>query len=79
MKEPDQWTVEGRLRTMRPLYKYSFDDGQQVYVSGDAQVVQYTTSESRFWAYLGAIPHWFYFTSFRVHQPQWFQFVCGRR
>lgn len=75
MKEPDQWTVEGRLRTMRPLYKYSFDDGQQVYVSGDAQVVQYTTSESRFWAYLGAIPHWFYFTSFRVHQPQWFQFV----
>ncbi|MEP7354795.1 MAG: PepSY domain-containing protein [Acidobacteriota bacterium] len=76
MEETDQWTVEGRLRTLRPLYKYSFSDGQQVYVSGeDASVVQYTTSASRFWAYLGAIPHWFYFTTFRVHQPEWFQFI----
>jgi hypothetical protein len=72
----DQWTVSGQLRTLRPLYKYSFADGQQVYVSGrDAQVVQYTTSESRFWAYLGAIPHWVYFTPLRQYQPQWFQFI----
>ena len=30
----DQWTVAGALRTMRPLYKYSWPDGQQVYVNG---------------------------------------------
>jgi hypothetical protein len=74
--EVDQWTIEGRLRSLRPLYKYSFTDGQQIYISGrDAEVVQYTTSQSRFWAYLGAIPHWIYFTEFRKNQPQWFQFV----
>ncbi len=41
--------LSGRLAasfcTLRPLFKYSFADGQQVYVSGrDAEVVQYTTS-----------------------------------
>jgi hypothetical protein len=76
VEEVDQWTVVGQLRTMRPLFKYSFADGQQVYVSGrDAEVVQYTTSESRFWAYLGAIPHWVYFTPLRKDQPKWFLFV----
>ena len=76
VEEVDQWTVAGNFRTMRPLYKYSFPDGQQVYVNGrTADVVQYTTTESRFWAYLGAIPHWMYFTPLRQHQPQWFGFV----
>lgn len=71
----DQWTV-GALRTLRPLFKYSWPDGQQVYVNGNtAEVAQYTTTESRFWAYLGAIPHWLYFTPLREHQPQWFSFV----
>ena len=68
--------MEGNLRTLRPLYKYSFNDGQQIYIAGrNADIVQYTTSESRFWAYLGAIPHWLYFTPLRKHQPEWFQFV----
>jgi hypothetical protein len=76
VEEVDQWTVAGNLRTLRPLYKYSFPDGQAVYVSGrGADVVQYTTAESRFWAYLGAIPHWLYFTPLRKHQPQWFSLV----
>jgi len=76
VEEVDQWTVGSNLRTLRPLYKYSFNDGQQIYISAsNANVAQYTTSESRFWAYLGAIPHWMYFTPLRKHQPQWFQFV----
>jgi hypothetical protein len=70
--EPDQWTVQGQLRNLRPLWKYSFPDGQQVYVSGNSgEVVQYTTTRSRFWAYLGAIPHWLYFAPLRVHQKTW--------
>ena len=63
VEEIDQWTVGGAGRGQRPLYKYSWPDGQQAYVSGvTADVVQYTTTSSRFWAYLGAIPHWLYFT-----------------
>ena len=74
--EVDQWTVAGGLRNLRPMYKYSWPDGQQVYVNGDtAEVVQYTTTSSRVWAYLGAIPHWLYFTPLRKHQSQWFSFV----
>jgi hypothetical protein len=73
--EVDQWTVGG-LRNLRPLFKYSWPDGQQVYVNGKtAEVVQYTTSKSRFWAYLGPVSHWLYFTPLRKHQPQWFSFV----
>ncbi len=76
IEEVDQWTVASNLRNLRPLYKYSFPDGQHVYVNGNtAEVVQYTTTSSRFWAYLGAIPHWMYFTPLRKHQPQWFSFV----
>jgi hypothetical protein len=75
VEEIDQWTVGG-LRRQLPLHKYSWPDGQQAYVSGDtAEVVQYTTTASRFWAYLGAIPHWLYFTPLRKHQEQWFAFV----
>ena len=42
--EEDQWTVSGEFRDLRPLEKYTWPDGEQVYVStvtGD--VVQYTT------------------------------------
>jgi len=74
--EADQWTVGIQLRRLRPLFKYSFPDGQQVYISArDAEVKQYTSIESRFWAYLGAIPHWMYFTPLRKHAPQWSQIV----
>jgi hypothetical protein len=78
IEEVDQWTVQGALRNLRPLWKYSFPGGEQVYVSGrSGEVVQYTTTQSRFWAYLGAIPHWLYFTPLRKHQPQWSRFVIG--
>jgi hypothetical protein len=69
---PDQWTVQGPLRRELPLWKFSWPDGTEVYVSGvTGDVVQYTTRASRFWAYLGAIPHWMYFTPLRVHQLAW--------
>jgi hypothetical protein len=68
----DQWTVQSGLRALRPLWKYSFPDGQQVYVSGaSGEVVQYTTRGSRLGAWLGAIPHWLYFTPLRTQQKLW--------
>src|SRR5688572_19866164 len=75
VEEIDQWTVGG-LRSQLPLQKYSWPDGQQVYVNDrTGEVVQYTTTASRVWAYLGAIPHWLYFTPLRKHQAEWFSFV----
>ena len=74
--EVDQWTVQGALRNIRPLWKFSWANGEQVYVSGaTGDVVQYTTAASRFLAYAGAIPHWLYFTPLRKHQPEWSRFV----
>jgi hypothetical protein len=68
----DQWTLQGPLRTLRPLWKYSWPNGEQAYISETSgEVVQYTTRASRLAAYLGAIPHWLYFTPFRAHQAQW--------
>jgi hypothetical protein len=76
IREVDQWTVAGGLRTLRPLWKFSWPNGEQVYVSGvTGEVVQYTTTTSRFWAWLGAIPHWLYFTPLRKHQPEWSRVV----
>ena len=74
--EPDQWTLEGPLRTMRPLWKFSWPSGEQVYISqASGEVVQSTTTASRIQAYLGPIPHSVYFTSLRKHGPQWRTFI----
>ena len=76
VEDVDQWTVGGALRTLRPLWKYSWPNGEQVYISGDSgEVVQYTTRGSRLGAYLGPIPHWIYFTPLRKHPPEWSRVV----
>jgi hypothetical protein len=70
--EEDQWTVSGEFSDLRPLRKYTWADGEQVYVSSvTGDVVQYTTRDSRFKAYIGPIPHWLYFTGLRKHGRQW--------
>jgi len=72
VRDVDQWTVQGQFRNFQPLWKYSWPDGQQVYVSeATGEIVQYTTSRSRLHAYLGPIPHWLYFTAVRKHAAQW--------
>ena len=72
----DQWTVGGQARGGGMLVKYSWPDGQQVYVSQESgQVAQYTTSASRLGAYLGPIPHWLYFTGLRKNVPLWSRIV----
>ncbi|RZA27914.1 MAG: hypothetical protein EOP02_08950, partial [Proteobacteria bacterium] len=76
--ERDQWTVYGRFRQHAPLYKASFADdaGTALYISGrDGIVIQDTNAHERFWNWLGAVPHWLYFTAFREIQPLWYNFV----
>ncbi len=76
VQEPDQWTVAGQLRNLRPMYKYSWPDGQQVYLNGiTGEVVQYTTLGKRLAAHISAIPHWLYYTPLRKYQSQWLSFM----
>lgn len=74
----DQWTVYGRFRQHAPLFRASFDDnaGTVLYISGaTGEVVQDTTAHERFWNWLGAVPHWLYFTALREIQPLWYNLV----
>src|SRR5262249_2708220 len=62
VEEVDQWTVAGQLRNLRPMFKYSWPNGEQVYVNGiTGEVVQYTTFGTRLAAHVSAIPHWVYY------------------
>src|SRR5687767_5876499 len=72
----DQWTVGDDIASLQPLWKFSWPNGEQVYVSqATGEVTQYTTTASRVGAYLGPIPHWFYFTPLRKHGSEWSKVV----
>ena len=72
----DQWTVGGVYRRSAPLTKYSWPNGEEVYVSDlTGQVVQYTTRLSRLGAWLGPVPHWLYFTPLRKNGRLWSKIV----
>ena len=74
----DQWTVSGQFKPTRPLFLFAFKDpdGTQLYVSAvTGQVVQVTTTRQRFWNWLGAVPHWLYFTQLRRNVSLWAQVV----
>jgi hypothetical protein len=76
MTEVDQWTIQGQFRSLRPILKYSWPDGEQAYVSKrTCTVVQYTTRSSRIFAHLGAIPHWLYYTPLRKNGLLWSRIV----
>jgi hypothetical protein len=74
----DQWTVSGEFDSQRPLYHFGLADaaGTELYVSSrSGRAVQMTTSRERFWNWLGAVPHWLYFTELRRHPKIWSQVV----
>ncbi len=72
--ERDQWTVPQGMNPYRPLLRVEMqgDDGLQLYVSpGAAEVVRDTRRAERFWNWLGAVPHWIYFTELRRYPDAW--------
>jgi len=74
----DQWTVSGRFAKDRPLFRFAFDDParSRLYVSSrSGKAVQLTSRHQRFWNWLGAIPHWLYFTPLRRNIELWTQIV----
>lgn len=77
LSKVDQWIPFERWTKQMPIYKYYFDDEQkhQLYMTQDGNVIQFTDKVNRFWAWVGAIPHWVYFTLLRQHQTLWTKFV----
>lgn len=70
----DQWIPFGQLKKDMPIYKFFFADKEkhQLYVSSKSgEALQFTDKDSRFWAWLGPIPHWIYFTSLRQNADLW--------
>jgi hypothetical protein len=74
----DQWTVPNGLNPLRPLHRIAVGDAAdtELYVSSlTGEVVRDTTRLERFWNWLGAVPHWIYFTPLRADPPLWHDMV----
>lgn len=72
--ERDQWTVAQGYNAHRPLVRVDMDgpDGLALYVSpGAAEVVLDTRRAERGWNWVGAVPHWLYFTQLRRWPDVW--------
>ena len=73
LRNIDVWLIGAMPFKEYPIYHYSFDDGcgTELYVSSrTGKVLQMTDSSSRFWAWIGAIPHWIYITKLRAEGRQ---------
>lgn len=74
----EQWIPFGSRKNDLPIYKFYFNDQDktQVYVSSKTgNVLQCTTQSERFWAWLGAVPHWVYFTWLRQDVELWIKVI----
>lgn len=78
LRQLEQWIPFGKLRNDFPIYKFYFGDEakHQLYISSvTGEALQFTNKDNRFWAWLGAIPHWVYFTSLRQDSKLWVDVV----
>ena len=74
LTEVDQWTPQADRYGELPFLQVSARDreGTQIYVSlVDGEVLQQTTTRTRFLAWIGAIPHWIYPIQLRRHAAAW--------
>ena len=76
--EYDQWIVHQKFDPWRPFFRVAVDSpqGDVLYVSArTGEVVQRTRARERAWNWLGAVPHWLYFTVLRHSFAAWDQTV----
>jgi hypothetical protein len=74
LTDVDQWTVYPASRPYLPFEVVAGDDSESTryYVSAaTGSVYLVTTRTGRFWAWCGAIPHWWYITALRANTPLW--------
>jgi hypothetical protein len=70
----DQWTVAAHFRGYLPLSRVSLADGRgsELYVSlRSGEIVQESTRQERWLAWLGPIPHWIYPAALRAQRSVW--------
>ncbi len=75
LTRPDQWTLVDRRM---PVHKFRLGDelGTELYVAPElGEVTVMTTRRARLLAWLGAIPHWLYIPSLRLHRELWYQLI----
>lgn len=77
LQDLDQWTPFSRLHDDLPFYRIKMnEDGRYIYVSSKTgKIITDNTRSERLWAYLGAIPHWIYFTGLRQNAELWSKVV----
>lgn len=76
--ERDQWTVGQGYNPHRPLLRVTMDgdDGLELYVApASGEVVADTRRAERAWNWVGAVPHWIYFTELRRWPDAWHNVV----
>lgn len=69
-----QWILYERYKKAMPIYKFTYDDaeGHELFISEKTgEVQQLTTRSQRIWAWLGAIPHKFYYPCIRRDVDIW--------
>lgn len=70
----EQWIMYSRYVREMPVYKFYFDDKDkhQLYIAArSGEVLQFTSSTQRFWAWVGYIPHTFYIPFLRQNTDAW--------
>lgn len=78
LMERDEFVVAGYFNSARPFWQARLNDpdGTVLYISqATGEVKQRTTASLRFWSWLGAIPHWLYFTELRKNTKLWVDVV----
>ena len=78
LTDPDQWTLQSRAYF--PLHRVRLgDDADTVLYVSDrtGEPVMRTTSQTRWWGYVGAVLHWLYFRPLRSHVALWSDVVIG--
>lgn len=76
--DADQWTPTRKFDPHRPLYRFALNDRDDtvLYVSSTTgEIMQQATRRERAWNWVGAVPHWIYFTPIRRDQEVWRQAV----
>lgn len=73
----DRWLPYDRYKADFPVYRFYYQDSlqSQLYVSSrSGEGIQYTNSINRFWAWMGAIPHWLHIANLR-HSPDLWKYI----
>lgn len=76
----DQWTPRTRFIPYLPWFKVRSADsnGMVYYVSSvNGEIKQKLNNLDKFWAWIGAIPHWIYFKDLRIATQKWRDLVVG--